>query len=89
MPELLCAVHEFSLHNDIDAAVGVTRKHLIDHYLRTGVDWLCEPSEVEGELESAFWVPVEHMRPAVHCERLGIHNSVLSFEPIGRLQVAA
>jgi acyl homoserine lactone synthase len=82
MPELLCAIQEFSLHNGIEAAVGVTRKHLIDHFLRTGIEWMGEESEIEGEREAAFWAPTPYMRPVWHCAKYKIPNRVLSLEPL-------
>lgn len=82
MPMLLCAVEEFSRDNGIDAVVGVTRRHLLEHFFPGRVEWLCEPVEVEGELESAFWIPLEHMRPTAHCRKYGLPNRVLSLEPL-------
>jgi acyl homoserine lactone synthase len=81
MPELLCGLHEFCLGLGITAVVGVTRRALLDGYLPGGVEWLCEPTEVEGNLESAFWTPAENIRPMAHCEALGIAPGVLSLEP--------
>jgi len=81
MPMLLCGVEEFSRQNDIDAVVGVTRQHLLEHFFPGKVEWLCEPVEVEGERESAFYIPLEHMRPLAHCRRYGLPNHVLSLEP--------
>jgi N-acyl-L-homoserine lactone synthetase len=82
MPELLCAIQEFSMHNDIEAAIGVTRKHLIDHFLRTGIEWLGDEAEIEGEREAAFWAPTRYMRPVWHCAKYRIPNRVLSLEPL-------
>lgn len=82
MPELLCGLQEFCLSEDIRAVVGVTRRALLDGYLPGGVEWLCDPTEVEGNLESAFWTPVEHIRPHMHCEMHKIGQRVLSLEPV-------
>jgi len=84
MPALLSAVEEFSQHNGVRAVVGVTRRHLLDHYLGNGVQWLGETMEVEGQQEAAFWVPTENMRPHAHCARHGLPNQLLSFEPLDR-----
>ncbi|MGP0091332.1 MAG: acyl-homoserine-lactone synthase [Xanthobacteraceae bacterium] len=84
MPALLCAVEEFGLQNDIRATVGVTRKHLLDHYLGAGVEWLGDTMEIEGEQEAAFWIPTENMRPWSYCAKLGLPDRVLSFEPLDR-----
>ncbi len=88
MPELLCAVQEFCQANDYEAAVGVTRKHLLEHYFPGKVQWLGGTAEVEGQAEAAFWIPTGDMRPVAHCSKYRIPNHVLSFEPILR-QVAA
>ena len=82
MPQLLSAGHEFCVANGIDAVVGVTRKHLIGHFLRTGLEWLGEEREIEGEREAAFWAPTEHLRPVWHCAKYRIPNRVLSLEPL-------
>lgn len=82
IPELLCALQEFCQRNSIEAVVGVTRQHLLDHFLRTGVQWLGHVAEIEGEPEAAFFVPAEHLRPQAHCRIHGIHGPVLSLEPV-------
>lgn len=84
MPSLLCAVEEFSLQNGIDATVGVTRRHLLDHYLGDGVQWLGETMEIEGQPEAAFWIPTQRMRPHAHCAKMGLPSRLLSFEPLDR-----
>lgn len=88
VPELLCALQEFCLGNDIVAVVGVTRQHLLNHFLREGVQWLGERAEIEGEQEAAFWIPTDHLRPHVHCRMYGIANPVLSLEPMLQRVVA-
>lgn len=85
LPELLCAAQEFCLQRGARAAVGVTRRHLVEHYIRSGVSWLGEPAQVEGEIESAFWIPVEHLRPQLHCEKFGINSSVLTLIPVSTI----
>jgi acyl homoserine lactone synthase len=87
MPELLCGLHEFCEGLGITAVVGVTRRALLDGYLPGAVQWLCEPTEVEGNLESAFWTSAGNIRPTAHCEALGIASSVLTLDP-PRMRVA-
>jgi acyl homoserine lactone synthase len=81
LPQLFCAVQEFCRAEGIVAAIGVTRKHLLEHYFRGRVEWLGAPAEVEGELECAFWLATDFMRPAAHCERFGITGPLLSYGP--------
>ena len=88
MPALLAAIQEFSSRNGICAAVGVTRRSLLDHYLGDGAQWLGETMEVEGRQEAAFWVPTEHMRPHAHCAKHGLDHQPFSFEPLGRRSAA-
>lgn len=78
MPELLCAVQEFFLSNGIKAMIGLTRPHLVTHYLRSGVTWLGALQEIEGEQEAAFMAPVQHIRPSHHCQKFGINYPVLT-----------
>jgi len=89
MPELLCGVQEFCLHSNIDAVVGVTRKHLISHFIRSGIRWLGEPAEIEGQQEAALLVPTESIRPVEHCKKYGIHGPILSFSAVERQKAAA
>jgi acyl homoserine lactone synthase len=84
MPEMLCGVHEFCLRNGYEAVVGVTRKHLLEHYLPGKLQWLGPTAEVEGEREAAFYIPTEDMRPNAYCLKLGIPDRVLSFEPLSQ-----
>jgi len=84
MPELLCAIQEFCQHNGVEAGVGVTRKHLLAHFLRSGIQWLGDEREIEGEREAAFLVPTAHMRPQLHCAKYRIPTRVLSFEPLAQ-----
>lgn len=83
MPALMSGLQEFCRYNGVQAVVGVTRKHFLDHYLDS-VEWLCESTEIEGEPEAAFWLPVEHMRPQQHCAKFSIPDRVLSFDPLNR-----
>ena len=87
MPEIMCGVHEFCVANNITHVVGVTRKHLIEYFLREGVKWLGPTAVIEGEPEAAFSVPLKYMRPRYHCERLGITDSCLNI-PITQLIAA-
>jgi acyl homoserine lactone synthase len=87
LPELLCGVSEYFATNGIGAMIGVTRPHLLEHFIRTGVTWLGELSEIEGEMERAFIVQREHIRPSAHCERYGIRGPVL--ESADALRLAA
>ncbi len=84
IPELLCGLQEFNQRNAIKAVVGVTRQHLLNHFLREGVEWLGDVAEIEGEPEAAFWVPTGHLRPQAHCRLHGIDRAVLSLEPIAQ-----
>jgi acyl homoserine lactone synthase len=77
LPELLCAVSEYFGEHGVRAMVGVTRPHLLEHFIRTGVRWLGPLSPIEGEMERAFIVRREHIRPAAHCARYGISGPVL------------
>jgi N-acyl-L-homoserine lactone synthetase len=72
IPELLCAV---AGHLDLLGAkgiIGVTRAHLLSHFIRRGIAWLGEPALIEGEIERAFFVSRECVRPEHHCARYGI-----------------
>jgi acyl homoserine lactone synthase len=89
MPEMLCGVHEFCELNGYEAVVGVTRMHLLEHYLPGKLQWLGETAEIEGEQEAAFYIPTEDMRPHIYCAKYGIPRRVLSsFQPV-RQEVAA
>lgn len=81
IPKLLCALQEFCGAQGIRAVVGVARQHLISHYIPAGAEWLGQPAEVEGLQEAAFWIPVERLRPALHCKRYGLPQRLLSLEP--------
>ncbi|MCK1506824.1 acyl-homoserine-lactone synthase [Bradyrhizobium sp. 18] len=80
-PELLCAIQEFLIEHDATGMIGVTREHLLSHFIRTGIHWLGPPEEIEGEIERAFFVPVNCVRPVRHCLRLGIGRRVLTAPP--------
>ncbi|MCC7253546.1 acyl-homoserine-lactone synthase [Hyphomicrobium sp.] len=81
MPEILCALQEYCSAHGITSVIGVTRKHLLEHFLRTGVHWLGPVDIVEGKEEAAFSVPATHLRPEHHCRKLGIEGSVLRLMP--------
>lgn len=80
-PELLCGIQEFLRLHDGAGMVGVTREHLLSHFIRSGIRWLGSPHLIEGEMERAFFVPTEDIRPVWHCERFNIDRSVLTFGP--------
>jgi acyl homoserine lactone synthase len=85
IPELLCALQEFCRARDIQAVVGVTRQHFVAHYIPSGVEWLGQPAEVEGELEAAFWIPAERLRPELRCKKFELPQQLLLMEPRGRI----
>jgi acyl homoserine lactone synthase len=80
-PELLCAIQEFLHRNDGIGMIGVTREHLLAHFIQSGIDWLGPAHLIEGEMERAFFVPVPNIRPAWHCQKLGIGKDVLALDP--------
>jgi N-acyl-L-homoserine lactone synthetase len=84
MPQLLCAVQDFCRDNDARAVIGVTRQHLLEHFFPKKIDWLGEPAEVEGELEAAFWIATENMRPDAHCAKYGLPNRLLMPDPLSQ-----
>lgn len=77
-PELLCAIQELLRATGGEGMVGVTREHLLSHFVRDGIRWLGTTAEIEGELERAFFVPTERIRPEYHCGKYGIGRSVLA-----------
>jgi acyl homoserine lactone synthase len=80
-PELLCAIEEFLRLNDGSGMIGVTREHLLSHFVRSGIRWLGPAHPIEGEMERAFFVPTACIRPTWHCQRFGIGDHVLSSSP--------
>jgi N-acyl-L-homoserine lactone synthetase len=80
-PELLCAIQEYLELNGGTGMVGVTREHLLSHFIRTGIEWLGPTHEIEGELERAFFVPTRFIRPVRHCQRLDIGRGILHAPP--------
>lgn len=78
LPELLCAVHEILSLTGGLGILGVTREHLLTHFVRTGVKWLGPPDLIEGEIERAFFVPTPCIRPEHHCRQYGIAGRVLA-----------
>ncbi len=88
-PELLCALQEYCAQQQISHVVGVTRPHLIRHFIRDGIEWLGDPAMVEGETERAFKVALQHMRPVAHCRKLGIAGPVLTLSPFSPRRIAA
>lgn len=77
LPELLCAAQEWFEANGVTTMIGVTRKHLLNHFIRRGVTWLGPEAMVEGEMEAAFRVPVSKIRPDLHCQKFEITGSRL------------
>jgi len=77
LPELLCGVEEYFGLFGVAAMIGVARPHLLEHFIKSGFEWLGEPSVVEGEIERAFLVQREHIRPSQHCAKYGIYDKVL------------
>jgi acyl homoserine lactone synthase len=77
-PELLCAIQEFLVITGGQGMIGVTREHLLSHFLRDGIRWLGPPAMIEGELERAFFVPTSFIRPDYHCRKYGVAGSVLT-----------
>jgi acyl homoserine lactone synthase len=88
-PELLCAITEYFERHGIGAMVGVTRPHLLAHFVRSGISWMGREQLIEGQMEAAFFVPRDHIRPVIHCERYGISRSVLKFPEHGNERLAA
>ena len=76
-PELLCGINEYFKLHGIAAMTGVTRPHLLENFCRTGVTWLGHAQPIEGEMESAFYVPTEHIRPIRHCALYKLPERVL------------
>lgn len=78
LPELLCGVQEYLSRTAGIGIVGVTREHLLNHFIRGGIRWLGRPDVIEGEIERAFVVPTEFIRPEYHCRKFGIARQVLA-----------
>ena len=88
-PELLCAISEYFEAHGIRAMVGVTRPHLLAHFVRTGISWMGKDWLIEGEMERAFFVPREHIRPVLHCEKYGLPATVLKLPAHEQQRLAA
>jgi acyl homoserine lactone synthase len=88
-PELLCAVSEYFEMYGIAAMVGVTRPHLLAHFVRSGISWMGKDYLIEGEMERAFFVPRAYIRPVHHCERYGLPARVLKLPAQGQEKLAA
>ncbi len=80
-PELLCSIQEFLRINGGSGMIGVTREHLLAHFIRSGIRWLGPAHEIEGEMERAFFVPTSSIRPDFHCAKFGIAQKVLASAP--------
>ena len=77
LPGLLAGVKEFLDEQEAMGVVGVTRPHLLSHFIREGIQWLGKQAEIESELERAFFLPTQHVRPKHHCIKYKIPKSVL------------
>lgn len=77
-PELLCAIQEELQSVGGIGMIGVTREHLLAHFIRRGIDWLGSPEMIEGEIERAFFVPTAFIRPEHHCRKYEIGARVLA-----------
>jgi len=80
-PELLCAIQEFMTLHDGAGMIGVTREHLLAHFIRSDIQWLGPAHEIEGEMERAFFVPTPSIRPVWHCRKLAIGANILVSAP--------
>lgn len=76
-PELLCGIQDFIASRNGIGMIGVTREHLVSHFIQTGIRWLGPADEIEGEMERAFFVPTHFIRPSMHCQKFGIVSPVL------------
>ncbi len=88
-PELLCAINEYFGLFGIRGMIGVTRQHMLEHFLRTGIQWLGPAKTIEGEKERAFFVPRDFIRPTRHCEKYGISGSVMRLPDAEKQKLAA
>lgn len=77
-PELLCAIQEILALTGSVGMIGVTREHLLAHFVRRGIRWLGPSDEIEGEIERAFFVPTAAIRPEHHCQKYGVGRCVLA-----------
>ncbi|MEL6287754.1 MAG: acyl-homoserine-lactone synthase [Pseudomonadota bacterium] len=84
LPELLCATQDWLRDHGVTTMIGVTRRHLLSHFVRTDVTWLGDDALIEGQMEAAFSVPTAAIRPVAHCTQLGIHGRVLRTRPSAR-----
>jgi acyl homoserine lactone synthase len=90
VPELLCAIAEFLEAREGEGLIGVTRQHLLSHFLRDGIQWLGQPAPIEGKTERAFFVPTGSIRPTYHCEKYRIGQGVLqTLRPVDERRAAA
>lgn len=88
-PELLCAMQEFAYLSGLRGVIGVTRQHMLEHFLRSGIQWLGPAAMIEGEMERAFYVPREHLRPARHCAKYALPASVMRLPDAEKQKLAA
>jgi acyl homoserine lactone synthase len=85
LPALLAGANEFFTEQEALGMIGVTRAHLLSHFIRAGVQWLGSPAMIEGETERAFFVPTRFVKPHHHCSKYGISEKVLSKEQPQRI----
>lgn len=78
---MLCAIQELFIRDGVQAMIGVTRQHLLEHFIRSGIEWMGRSQEIEGEQERAFFVPTAHIRPEYHRRKFGIAEKVLFEDP--------
>jgi N-acyl-L-homoserine lactone synthetase len=77
-PELLCAIQELLVGLGGKGMIGVTREHLLSHFIRSGIDWLGPSAMIEGESERAFFVPTPSIDPIHHRLKYSIQRPVLA-----------
>jgi acyl homoserine lactone synthase len=85
LPALLAGANEFFTAHGASGMIGVTRAHLLAHFIREGVQWMGNPAWIEGEMERAFFVPTRFVKPHHHCSKYGISETVLLVQPQRRI----
>jgi acyl homoserine lactone synthase len=77
LPALLAGANEFFAEHGASGMIGVTRAHLLLHFIRSGVQWIGSPARIEGQVERAFFVPTRFVKPQHFCSKYGIPESVI------------
>jgi N-acyl-L-homoserine lactone synthetase len=85
LPALLAGANEFFVAHAASGMIGVTRAHLLTHFIRGGVQWMGSPAWIEGEIERAFFVPAHFVKPHHHCKKYAISETVLMGQPERRM----